>query len=558
MRYAKAWRLALFLLPLHQTGAFSQTLSPPKVYSVSPTGVNLRDLTYTYSHTDLSIGSLSLERSYLGGRETNSRYFGNGWTHNFDIRARYYNNGTGNPRIEVVIARTKYVFTGTPQTQIIPDFDAQGTTLQYTNNNYTFIDRMGTIYQFEGGIAGIVSTITYASGYRITVTNVSSKPKMISDNKGYALILDYGSNGVTAACGFNLANTYVSTSTTCAGATLKTSYGYGPNGSGVALTSFVDTRGYTTSMSYAGWLSCMKMPDSATCQVTNTYNSGNNGHIIQQTLGDGAIWQFGCSCSFDGKDSGEDPAFADDDTYAIDPRGGELDYSFHGLGMVGSTDQNGHQTTMGYTSAQLGWVKPPEGNQVDFLSNNRLADAGHSFHPKTGSLAAPITPDGKTFPTDSDCASDRIRCNLPKTISDGNGNVTSYTYDPVHGGVLTETKPAGSGGISQVVRHHYAQRYAWIKNSAGSFVPASTAVWLPTDDHTCTSGATSGENCVAGSVKEVVTTYEYGPDSGPNNLQLRGKVVTADGQSLRSCYLYDTQGNKIAETSPRAGLATCS
>jgi hypothetical protein len=32
---------------------------------------------------------------------------------------------------------------------------------------------------------------------------------------------------------------------------------------------------------------------------------------------------------------------------------------------------------------------------------------------------------------------------------------------------------------------------------------------------------------------EVVTTSDYGPDSGPNILLLRGKVVTADDQSLR-------------------------
>jgi hypothetical protein len=55
----------------------------------------------------------------------------------------------------------------------------------------------------------------------------------------------------------------------------------------------------------------------------------------------------------------------------------------------------------------------------------------------------------------------------------------------------------------------------------------------------------------------MVTTYEYGADGTANNLRVRGKVVTADGVSLRTCYGYDWQGNKISETSPRAGLATC-
>jgi len=35
-------------------------------------------------------------------------------------------------------------------------------------------------------------------------------------------------------------------------------------------------------------------------------------------------------------------------------------------------------------------------------------------------------------------------------------------------------------------------------------------------------------------------------------------ITTAGGVSLRTCYGYDTQSNKISETSPRAGLTVCS
>jgi YD repeat-containing protein len=55
----------------------------------------------------------------------------------------------------------------------------------------------------------------------------------------------------------------------------------------------------------------------------------------------------------------------------------------------------------------------------------------------------------------------------------------------------------------------------------------------------------------------VLTTYDYGPDSGPNNLQLRGTVVTADGQSLRTCQSYDANGRKISETGAGANLSSC-
>jgi YD repeat-containing protein len=60
---------------------------------------------------------------------------------------------------------------------------------------------------------------------------------------------------------------------------------------------------------------------------------------------------------------------------------------------------------------------------------------------------------------------------------------------------------------------------------------------------------------------EVRTDYDYGPDSGPNNLLLRGQTVTStDGgvtTVLRTCYGYDGQGNRISETQPRADLASC-
>jgi RHS repeat-associated protein len=55
----------------------------------------------------------------------------------------------------------------------------------------------------------------------------------------------------------------------------------------------------------------------------------------------------------------------------------------------------------------------------------------------------------------------------------------------------------------------------------------------------------------------VVTTYDYGPDSASNNLLLRGQAVTADGQTLRTCFAYDSQGRKLSETGANANLASC-
>jgi hypothetical protein len=101
-----------------------------------------------------------------------------------------------------------------------------------------------------------------------------------------------------------------------------------------------------------------------------------------------------------------------------------------------------------------------------------------------------------------------------------------------------------------VKRYSYVQRSAWILNGAGGYVKASSPVWLKNDERTCRTSATVGNACSGGSADETVTTYQYGTDSGPNNLLLRGVMVSSNGQSLLTCYAYDAQGNKISETKP--------
>jgi YD repeat-containing protein len=147
---------------------------------------------------------------------------------------------------------------------------------------------------------------------------------------------------------------------------------------------------------------------------------------------------------------------------------------------------------------------------------------------------------------------------MPSSVTDANNNTTEFTYDPVHRGVLTATGPAPSPGAARPVkRYTYAQRYAWIKNAAGAYVQAASPIWMLVGEKICRTSATVGDACAAGATDEVTVSYDYGPSAGPNNLWLRGKIVTADGVSLRTCFSYDQIGNKISETSPRAGLTSC-
>ena len=112
-------------------------------------------------------------------------------------------------------------------------------------------------------------------------------------------------------------------------------------------------------------------------------------------------------------------------------------------------------------------------------------------------------------------------------------------------------------GVTPQTRYEYAQRYAWLKNSSGGYSQGSSPIWVLVRERFCRTTSPSGSGCVGGTSDEVVTDYDYGPNTGPNNLLLRGVAVTADGQTRRTCYGYDQMGRKISETKPSALLTVC-
>lgn len=199
-------------------------------------------------------------------------------------------------------------------------------------------------------------------------------------------------------------------------------------------------------------------------------------------------------------------------------------------------------------------VELPEGDAIEYTYDNRSNIASKKMLPKPGSGLSPII-EYANYP--SSCI-DIKTCNKPLSLTDGNGKVTSFAYSSEHGGVTRETGPV-VGGISFVKRYTYAQRYAQVRNQGNTaWVNASTPIWVLTEERYCKSGPTSGDACTNGSSDEVITSYDYGPATGgPNNLLLRGKVITSNGISVRTCYGYDRYGNKISETAPGAGLSTC-
>ncbi|MET3473091.1 hypothetical protein ABIC78_003640 [Novosphingobium sp. 1529] len=211
----------------------------------------------------------------------------------------------------------------------------------------------------------------------------------------------------------------------------------------------------------------------------------------------------------------------------------------------------------------------PEGNKELFTYDNMGNVTQVQRIPKPGSsLATAVVQIG--FPQDSACFPWKftttngakpppITCTRPLWIKDANGKQTDYTWQVDTGLMLTQTDPADMNGVRPQVRYSYAQRYAWWSDGSGGYVKAASPIWVKVSESRCRNSAATGNPaspCQGND--EILTTFDYGPDSGPNFLLVRGMAVTADGNTIRTCFSYDARGRKISQTQPNGTGGTCS
>jgi hypothetical protein len=124
-----------------------------------------------------------------------------------------------------------------------------------------------------------------------------------------------------------------------------------------------------------------------------------------------------------------------------------------------------------------------------------------------------------------------ITCNKPLSDTDAKGNVTTYSWDGTHGGLLSVTGPSVTGG------------QALTSQSFTSFSSGGATFYLPTSKTIKIDAATS-------------TTENYIYDSG-NKYVLKEVIGDAGGLNLRTCLKYDTIGNLISSTQPKGATTTC-
>ncbi len=220
--------------------------------------------------------------------------------------------------------------------------------------------------------------------------------------------------------------------------------------------------------------------------------------------------------------------------------------------------RNGLSQTTSFLYNAMGDVSKatyPEGNAIEYKFGDRYNVTEVIRHPKPGSGGAAMTTRYEYMPSCSTATQNY--CNLPTSVIDPRGNRTDYTYNS-RGQILTSTGAAPTpGSTRQVTTYTYTMRTAFILDSNGAAVAAGSPISMLTRKSECLIT----ENC-AGTADEVVTEYDYGPTSGPNNLLLRGVTVTAANSAgqmevNRTCYGYNYFGEKISETRPKAGLTVC-
>jgi YD repeat-containing protein len=611
LRSIFAWFAALTMLVSWPEAVSAQDSyeSAPPADSTGPTGVSYGTGGFTYDLPALSIGagdfpqSLGLMYKY---RSDGARAPNTPWTTNMAVRTSqtrtdpvleqgcppYCNPGDYTWTWNIVVGHRSGGFykvgAGAGPGPYTPQ-QLDGSSLTWTSTGtgtgkFIYTSGDGAQIVFASMPTNGTSHATPESWKEPDGTTITYAANSVSTNRGVAIYFETPTGSGTTTqkvCALNLTVYYLPNVTSCpSGVPTVTVVRQGER-----ITSITSATGGVTNFTYGalsgngsdGHLTCVKEPGQSACTIQNVYDNcdvagtgdyydpeanGSRDRVISQTLATGETVGY----SYVSAALGPGPITA--------CRGNASATMTQGGSAVTEVDL-GPPTLPGSVEDPLDrvstmtWVGPgadfseltrlktyttPEGTIVEYTYDGRGNITQTRRKAKSGSGLADIVTSA-TYPAS---CSNIFTCNKPLTTIDAKGSTTTYTYHSSHGGVLTESGPA-VGGVSPRKKYTYAQRYAWIKNASSGYSQASSPVWVLTEERTCRTSTLdlSAGTCSAGSGDLVTTAYDYGPNSGPNNLWLRGVAVTADGQTLRTCYGYDGYGRKISETAPNANLTSC-
>ncbi|HEV2817649.1 MAG TPA: RHS repeat-associated core domain-containing protein [Allosphingosinicella sp.] len=542
-------------------------------------------------HIDIDAGN------YTNGPDIRMSVVFGGRSESFEARAEEigYHQVSNNPM-------ARLTFTGTLGSPSAIN------TYHATDGTITVFRPLGNGDCGTGFSCAYVSQITHPDGTRFDFEydpgTGPTRLRSVTSNRGYALLIQYGSgadaNHIVAACVINLTVQPKPANNICpASPQGSASYAYTTFESQRRLASATDAGGAVSSFTYARVGGVLRMGflrpgDTGAWQTHSLSQTVDNEGVTKELVDsqdfvDGSNWTYWWEHA--PQVEGEVAQVAGG-RYR-DPAGSVTQVNWGFLpaprppnaaqplnygdifwqvtaGPAEIVDPLGRQTTMAYclpvqvpNGCLIGPVQSftdPEGAVTELTYDGWTTRNVTQVRrrPRPGSNLADIL----TYAT-YDC-SYAVNCARQTSATDARGHTTNYVYDNVHGGLISETGPAPTTGAPRPqTRHSYAQRYAWISNGAGSYAQAASPIWVRTATSSCRTSAATGNPAApcATAGDEVLTQYDYGPDSGPNTLLLRGQTVTATDNgvatTLRTCYTYDARGRRIGETRPNANLSSC-
>ena len=430
-----------------------------------------------------------------------------------------------------------------------------GTTITFSA--YSIIE---DYYPADSGLA-YPQVVTFPDGTRWTfvyhgdqwtstkgVTFYFRRLASISSNTGYMIKLFYVSNTATGALAtnwhklasvkaINLAVDYCSpVDFTC---TFTQSWPTLTLSGGLYGATVTDPAGDATSYTYGTvGLSAIRRPGASVDTVSYTYDGSNRLSTVTSA---------GVTSTY---------TYAGSTTTVTTPGAATEVVTYNGIGQTTARSVAGQTSTFTYCTVNdsvcrigaLRTAQTPEGQVTTYDYNARGFVTQTATAATSGSGLATIT----TSATYAGSCSNPITCNLPLTTTDSAGNVTNYTYNATHGGVTQiQLPPSASGQPRPTVDVTYATYYAQAKNSSGTLVPYSTAIYMPTGSTRCRTAATC-----SGTANEQVSAIAYSNSSQPNLLPVSTTVKLGDNTSASTtAYTYNILGQVLTVDGPDAGTA---
>ncbi len=553
-----AWGALLLAGSALPAPVLAQSAAPPLFNQADANGVDLFTGHFSFSMVEGSIGAgegeLSLVRNWAGAA---------GWTDNW-TGGLYSVSTAGNADVIVEFGNYSDRFTRSGATYT--STKADGATLTGTLEGYLYTARDGTQITFRSAGSSTVYLIAGPACQR-SPTGACAVPQSVRRPNGmtYTLNWDLAEHCTSFLEGFCVAGFAfarfrgVSNS---ANYSLTINYATDMPGGGEPVAHwFVRTNAQFTNLDDAP-----PSPPTATytavsstvTDVTGTggqvwrFTNGSSGRLTgirrpgagSDTItigydGNGAVSSVthaGVTTSYSRVISGTSgsmtvtDAASDQTIYSIDLTQGRITSLFNetsGTTTLGA-DDHGRRT----------FIQQPEGNSISIVYDARGNITQTRLRGKGG-----IGDDIVTSATYPATCTNPVSCNLPTSVTDARGNVTDFTYDSTHGGVLTVTAPAPSGSADRP-----QTRYSYTQVTAVTGQP----VTMQTEVSNCATG--TAPSCVGTAAESrIVTTYDS-DNLRPTAIEARSGNASGSGAlSATTSFTHNAAGDVTAIDGPLAG-----